>query len=93
MALISKSKTYDTFLANTRGGALYTIHIPMTAPMKPVVKLVRRSTWQGFEAMLAQNCGKGTALVGIDKDTRSGSTPSAGPTACPPSSRASARFP
>ncbi|MFG1814817.1 hypothetical protein ACGFIF_13700 [Kribbella sp. NPDC049174] len=72
MALISKSKTYDTFLANTRGGALYTIHIPTTAPMKPVVKLVRRSTWQGFEAMLAQNCGNGTVLVGIDKDTQSG---------------------
>jgi hypothetical protein len=72
MALISKSRTYDTFLANTRGGALYTIHIPTTAPLQPVVKLVRRSTWQGFEAMLAQKCGVyGTILVGIDKDTRS----------------------
>ena len=28
MALISETKTYDTFLANTRGGALYTIRIP-----------------------------------------------------------------
>lgn len=72
MALISKSRTYDTFLANTRGGALYTIHIPTTAPLQPVVKLVRRSTWQGFEALLAQRCGLyGTLLLGIDKDTRS----------------------
>ena len=41
MALISKSRTYNTFLANTRGGALYTIHIPTTAPLQPVVN--RRS--------------------------------------------------
>jgi hypothetical protein len=73
MALISKTRTYDTFLANTRGGALYTIHIPTTSPMKPVAKLVRRSTWQGFEALIAQKCGLyGTLLVGIDKDTEAG---------------------
>ena len=41
--------------------------------MKPVVKLVRRSTWQGFEAMLANWCGRnGTLLLGIDKDTKTG---------------------
>ncbi|TCC28389.1 hypothetical protein E0H50_29210 [Kribbella sindirgiensis] len=73
MALISSTATYDTFLATTRGGALYTIHIPVTSPMKPVVKLVRRSTWQGFEALLARKCGiYGTLLLGIDKDTQSG---------------------
>ncbi|MFI5708493.1 hypothetical protein [Kribbella sp. NPDC051620] len=73
MALISQTKTYETFLANTRGGALYTIRIPRTSPMKPVVKLVRSSTWQGFEALIAEKCGQyGTLLLGIDKDTRSG---------------------
>ncbi|HEY9334582.1 MAG TPA: hypothetical protein VIQ79_09175 [Kribbella sp.] len=73
MALISATATYDTFLANTRGGALYTIHIPVTSPMKPVVKLVRRSGWQGFEAMLAQKCGiYGTLVIGIDTDTHAG---------------------
>jgi hypothetical protein len=72
MALISKSRTYDTFLANTRGGALYTIHLPTTAPLQPVVRLVRRSTWQGFEVLLAQKCGLyGTLLLGIDKDSKS----------------------
>jgi hypothetical protein len=70
MTLISKTRTYDTFLANLKGGALYTIHIPTTAPMKPVVKKVRGSTWQGFEALVAEKCGsQGTLLVGIDKDT------------------------
>jgi hypothetical protein len=73
MALISSTKTYDTFLANTRGGALYTIHIPTTAPMKPIVKQVRSATWQGFETLLASQCGQyGTLLLGIDRDTHTG---------------------
>ncbi|WP_327638951.1 hypothetical protein OHB24_11460 [Kribbella sp. NBC_00482] len=73
MALISKTPTYDTFLANTRGGALYTIRIPITSPMKPIVTPVRTKTWQGFETMIASKCGNyGTLLLGIDKDTGSG---------------------
>ncbi|WP_238155655.1 hypothetical protein [Kribbella soli] len=73
MALISQTTTYDTFLANTRGGALYTIRIPRTSPMKPIVKLVRASTWQGFEALVIEKCGiYGTVLLGIDKDTGAG---------------------
>ncbi|WP_410786888.1 hypothetical protein [Kribbella sp. C-35] len=71
MALISKTATYDTFLANTRGGALYTIRIPATSPMKPIVRPVRTRTWQGFEKLVATKCGQyGTFLVGIDFDTR-----------------------
>ncbi|MFI5691554.1 hypothetical protein ACIA58_06920 [Kribbella sp. NPDC051586] len=71
MVLISKTRTYDTFLANTRGGALYTIRIPIASPMKPIVKQVRTSTWQGFETLIAGRCGKyGTLLIGIDKDAR-----------------------
>ncbi|MFG1906616.1 hypothetical protein [Kribbella sp. NPDC048928] len=71
MALIAKTKTYDTFLATTKGGALYTIHIPTTSPMKPVVKQVRSRTWQGFESLVASRCGQyGTLLLGIDKDTK-----------------------
>ena len=73
MALISKTRTYDTFLANTRGGALYTVRIPTTAPMRPVVKPVRTKTWQVFESLLAVKCGvSGTLLLGIDKDTKAG---------------------
>jgi hypothetical protein len=73
MTLISQTATYDTFLANTRGGALYTIRLPLTSPLKPIVKKVRDSTWQGFEALIATKCGQyGTLLLGIDKDTRSG---------------------
>ncbi len=72
MAMISQTLTYDTFLANTRGGALYTIRVPRTSPMKPVVKKVRTSTWQAFDALVAEKCGRyGTMLVGIDKDSQS----------------------
>jgi hypothetical protein len=73
MAMISQTKTYDTFLANTRGGALYTIRLPRTSPMKPIVKKVRDSTWQSFDVLIAEKCGQyGTIVVGIDKDTQSG---------------------
>ena len=72
MALISETKTYDTFLANTRGGALYTIRIPRTSPLKPIVTPIRTSTWQGFEALVAEKCGnQSTLLTAIDKDTGS----------------------
>jgi hypothetical protein len=72
MALISETQTYDTFLANTRGGALYTIRIPRTSPLKPIVRPIRTSTWQGFEALVAEKCGnQSTLLTAIDKDTGS----------------------
>ena len=72
MTLISATATYDTFLVNLRGGSLYTIRIPHTSPMKPVVKQVRSRTWQAFEVLVADRCGaRSTLLTGIDKDTRS----------------------
>jgi hypothetical protein len=68
MALISQTAGYDTFLANTYGGALYTIRIPLSGA--PVVKKVRTSTWQGFETLVAAKCGtQGTLLLAIDKET------------------------
>jgi hypothetical protein len=73
MTLISQTATYDTFLANTRGGALYTIRLPLTSQMKPIVKKVRDSTWQAFDTLIAEKCGQyGTLLLGVDKDTQSG---------------------
>ncbi|WP_329006016.1 hypothetical protein OHA18_21750 [Kribbella sp. NBC_00709] len=71
MALISETATYDTFLAVTNGGALYTIHIP-TSTAAPVVKKVRTSTWQNFDVLVAEKCGtQSTLLTAIDKDTGS----------------------
>ena len=70
MTVISETSSYDTLLMNTRGGALYTVRIPVAKTMRPVVTKVRASTWQGFETLLTARCGQyGTLLVGIDKDT------------------------
>jgi hypothetical protein len=72
MALISETLTYDTFLATTNGGALYTIHIPANLKQAPVVKKVRTSTWQSFETLVAEKCGtQSTLLTAIDKNTGS----------------------
>lgn len=72
MALISKTSTYDMFLANARDGALYTIRIPVTAPLKPVFTKIRSATWQGFESIVAGRClDDSTVFVGIDKDAQS----------------------
>ncbi len=73
MALTSKTRTYDTFLANTTDGALYTIRIPVTQPMKPVWTRIRSATWQGFETLVAGRClDDSTVVVGIDKDANAG---------------------
>ncbi|MGZ0148414.1 hypothetical protein ACXJJ3_15185 [Kribbella sp. WER1] len=70
MALISSTPAYDTFLANTRGGALYTIRIPRAAGKQPIVTKIRTSTWQTFESLVAQRCGtQSILLTAIDKDT------------------------
>jgi hypothetical protein len=72
MTLISQTRSYDTFLATTNGGALYTIRVS-TGATAPVVKKVRASTWQAFDTLIAEKCGvQGTLLLGIDKDTKTG---------------------
>ncbi|MFI7064598.1 hypothetical protein ACIBL3_26645 [Kribbella sp. NPDC050124] len=69
LTVISETKTYDTFLATTYGGALYTIRIPTTNSSTPVVKVVRRPTWGAFESLVAEKCGtQGTLLTAIDTD-------------------------
>jgi hypothetical protein len=73
MALISQTSTYDTFLANTYGGALYTIRVYTSGSAAPVVKKVRSSTWQNFDSLVAVKCGsQSTLLLGIDKETKAG---------------------
>jgi hypothetical protein len=69
MTLIAETATYDTFLAVTHGGALYTIRIPLAATA-PIVTKVRASGWSGIDVLVAERCGQyGTLLTGIDKDT------------------------
>ena len=72
-ALIATTPTYDTFLANNRAGGLYTVKIPTTTPLKPIITPVRTSSWQIFEQLIAAPCGKtGSIVLGIDRDTHTG---------------------
>ncbi|MFD7159375.1 hypothetical protein ACFV9C_32585 [Kribbella sp. NPDC059898] len=73
IALIGRTATTETFLANTRSGALVTVTWPTKYLAAPTSKVVRGSTWQGFEQLIATKCGtNGTLLLGIDRDTKSG---------------------
>jgi hypothetical protein len=74
MTVISESATYDTLLMSTKAGALYTVHIPIAAGAKPVLKLVRSTGFADYESLVADGCGTrgGTLVVGVDHDTQSG---------------------
>ncbi|GAA1123870.1 hypothetical protein GCM10009630_22240 [Kribbella jejuensis] len=73
IALIGRTATTETFLANTRSGSLVTVTWPTKYLAAPSSKVVRSSTWQGFEQLIATKCGtNGTLLLGIDRDTKSG---------------------
>ncbi|MEV8373705.1 hypothetical protein AB0P21_13250 [Kribbella sp. NPDC056861] len=70
LTLISQTATYDTFLANLRGGGLYTIQIPLASTSKTIVKQVRGSGWDTYDSLVAERCGqKGVLLTAIDKET------------------------
>ncbi|MFG1817700.1 hypothetical protein ACGFIF_28350 [Kribbella sp. NPDC049174] len=73
MTLISRTSTYETFLANTRAGKLMTVRWPTSYLSAATATSVRDATWQGFEQLIATNCGAtGTLVLGIDRDTKSG---------------------
>lgn len=73
ISVIGRTATSETLLANTRDGALVAIKWPTRTFGVPTAAVVRGSTWQGFEQLLATKCGlSGTLLLGIDRDTQSG---------------------
>ncbi|MGW1343488.1 hypothetical protein ACWCOV_20735 [Kribbella sp. NPDC002412] len=73
MTLISRTDTYETFLANTRSGGLLTVRWPTSYLSVTKGTAVRDTTWQGFEQLIATKCGvNGTLLLAIDRDTQSG---------------------
>jgi hypothetical protein len=73
IALIGRTATSETFLANTRSGTLVTVTWPTKYLAAPTSRVVRSTTWQGFEQLIATKCGtNGTLLLGIDRDTKSG---------------------
>ncbi|MEV6410321.1 hypothetical protein [Kribbella sp. NPDC051718] len=74
MTVVGEGTMYDTLLMTTKAGALYTIHIPMSAKPKPVVKLVRKSGWASYESLVVDGCGAdgGSIITAVDHDTNTG---------------------
>jgi hypothetical protein len=84
LTLIAETPTYDTLLVNTRGGALYTVRVPVTAPMKPIVTQVRATGFGSYESLVAQRCGaSSTLLTAFDTDTNLGTVFAVGRTTGP----------
>jgi hypothetical protein len=70
ITVIAETATYDTLLATTKAGALWTIHIPVTAPFKATLKLIRSTGFKGYDQLVADRCGaNGTLLAGLNKAT------------------------
>lgn len=74
MTVISETATYDTLLMTTTAGALYTVHIPVAAGAKPVLKLIRSTGWSAYESLAVQGCGTrgGSLIVAVDQNTKTG---------------------
>jgi hypothetical protein len=73
MALIGRTYTNDTFIANTRAGKLIALRWPSTYQVGPTATTLRDNTWQVYEQLIATSCGaSGTLLLGIDRDTQTG---------------------
>jgi hypothetical protein len=71
ITVISETATYDTLLATTKAGALWTIHIPVTAPFKATLKLVRSTGFKAYDQLVAQRCGStGTLLAGLNNTAK-----------------------
>lgn len=84
MTLIAETAAYDTLLVTTRGGQLYTVRIPVTAPMKPIVTQVRASGFGGYDELVAQRCGAtSTLLTAFDNETNLGTVFAVGRTTGP----------
>ncbi|MDX6262267.1 MAG: hypothetical protein QOH84_3955 [Kribbellaceae bacterium] len=66
ITVISESPTYDTLLATTKAGALWTVHLPVTGTFKGTLKAVRASGFKAYDQLVASRCGSGTLLTAFD---------------------------
>jgi hypothetical protein len=66
ITVISTTPTYDTLLATTKAGALWTIHLPVTGTFKGTLKAVRASGFKQYDQLVAQRCGNATMLSAFD---------------------------
>jgi hypothetical protein len=71
ITVISETLGYDTLLATTKAGALWTIHLPVTAPLKGTLKAVRTTGFKQYDKIVASRCGSSTLLTGFDNTAKS----------------------
>ncbi len=70
ITVISATATYDTLLATTKQGALWTIHVPTAVPLKATLKAVRSTGFASYNQLVAQRCGaSSTLLTGFNNAT------------------------
>ncbi|WP_157630981.1 hypothetical protein [Kribbella catacumbae] len=73
ITVIAATATYDTLLATTKQGALWTIRVPATLPLKATLKVVRTTGFAAFNQLVAQRCGaSSTLLTGFNNATNTG---------------------
>jgi hypothetical protein len=60
---ISSTATYDTLLATTKQGALWTIRVPRANPLKATLKQVRATGFAAYDQLVAQRCGASSTLL------------------------------
>jgi hypothetical protein len=70
ITVISETLGYDTLLATTKAGALWTIHVPVTAPLKGTLKAVRTTGFKQYDKLVASRCGSSTLLTGFDNTAK-----------------------
>ncbi|MFI5709234.1 hypothetical protein [Kribbella sp. NPDC051620] len=70
ITVISETLGYDTILATTKAGALWTIHLPVTAPLKGTLKAVRTTGFKSYDKLVASRCGSSTLLTGFNNTAK-----------------------
>jgi hypothetical protein len=63
ITVIAETATYDTLLATTKQGALWTIHVPVANPLKATLKAVRTTGFAAYDQLVAQRCGASSTLL------------------------------
>jgi hypothetical protein len=68
ITVIAENPSYDTLLATTKTGALYTITLPITRTLKGTLAAVRTTGFAQYHQIVAERCGNngGTLLTGFD---------------------------
>lgn len=66
LALIASDARKDVFLATTRTGALLTVTVPTTSPMRTSAARLRNTGWKSYRALVPTTCGNTVVVMAVD---------------------------